>query len=115
MVERADLVVVAPAAPIPEFLRGLGDRLLADGDVHGRFLKGQMRSFVSGPGYWLVAQKSITGRGSRRPCILRLPMQRWPRHRGTYRGPGRTTHDNTLSRCRCDERRDGVRYAHDRH
>src|ERR1700722_14969090 len=39
VVEGADLVVGAPAAPVPELLRGLRDRLLADGDVHGRFLR----------------------------------------------------------------------------
>src|SRR5215813_9166217 len=34
VVERADLVVLAPAAPILELLRSLGDRLLAHFDVH---------------------------------------------------------------------------------
>ena len=35
VVERADLVVLAPAAPVGQLLRGLGDRLFADLDVHG--------------------------------------------------------------------------------
>src|SRR5580658_9728694 len=34
LVERADVIVFAPAAPILEFLRRLGDRLLADLDIH---------------------------------------------------------------------------------
>src|SRR5215472_13245509 len=34
VVERADVVVLAPAAPILELLRSLGDRLLAHFDVH---------------------------------------------------------------------------------
>ena len=34
VIERADLVVFAPAAPIFEFLGGLGDRLTADGNIH---------------------------------------------------------------------------------
>src|SRR5262249_59210550 len=34
LVERADLVVLAPAAPILELLRSLGNRLLAHLDVH---------------------------------------------------------------------------------
>src|SRR6185312_6502291 len=34
-----DLIVLAPAAPVPEFLAGLGDRALIDLDVHlQRFL-----------------------------------------------------------------------------
>ena len=37
VVERADLVVLAPAAPVRQLLGGLGDRLLADLDVHGAF------------------------------------------------------------------------------
>ncbi len=35
VVERADLVVLAPAAPVRELLGGLGDRLFADLDIHG--------------------------------------------------------------------------------
>src|SRR5260221_5201106 len=34
VVERADLVVLAPAAPIGQFLRGLLDCLKADTDIH---------------------------------------------------------------------------------
>src|SRR5262252_6760263 len=37
VVERADLIILAPAAPILELLRSLGDRLLAHFDVHLRF------------------------------------------------------------------------------
>ena len=36
VIERADLIVLAPAAPVRKFLRGLGDRFLADFDVHAR-------------------------------------------------------------------------------
>ena len=35
VVERADLVVLAPAAPVRQLLGGLGDRLFANLDVHG--------------------------------------------------------------------------------
>ena len=35
VVERADLVVLAPAAPVLELLGGFADRLLPDLDVHG--------------------------------------------------------------------------------
>ena len=35
VVERAALVVLAPAAPVRELLGGLGDRLFANLDVHG--------------------------------------------------------------------------------
>ncbi len=41
VIERADLVVLAPAAPIFEFLGGLGDRLAADSDVHSNFPSAQ--------------------------------------------------------------------------
>src|SRR5580692_12900621 len=34
LVERSDVVVLAPAAPVLELFRRLGDRLLADLDVH---------------------------------------------------------------------------------
>src|SRR5262249_46015195 len=37
VVERADLIILAPAAPILELLRSLSDRLLAHFDVHLRF------------------------------------------------------------------------------
>jgi len=37
VVERADLVVLAPASPVRELLGGLGDRLFADLDVHEAF------------------------------------------------------------------------------
>src|SRR5215472_10329674 len=40
VVERADVVVLAPAAPILELLRSLGDRLLAHFDVHRLLLPG---------------------------------------------------------------------------
>ena len=38
MVEGADLIFLAPASPVFEFLRGFGDRLFADLDVHEAFL-----------------------------------------------------------------------------
>ena len=34
LIERSDLVVLAPAAPVPELLRRLGDRLPIDLDIH---------------------------------------------------------------------------------
>jgi len=39
VVEGSDLVVRAPATPVLELLRGLRDRLLVDGDIHGRSLR----------------------------------------------------------------------------
>src|SRR5206468_832271 len=37
VIERADLIVLAPAPPVLELLRRLGDRLAADLDVHFYF------------------------------------------------------------------------------
>jgi len=38
VIERADLIVLAPAPPVLEFLRGFGDRLFADLDIDEVFL-----------------------------------------------------------------------------
>src|SRR5208283_1395582 len=37
VIERADLVVLAPAPPVAELLGGFRDRLPTDNDAHGRF------------------------------------------------------------------------------
>src|SRR5262249_45431419 len=43
VVERADLVVLAPAPPVLEFLRGLGDRSFAHFDIHPRLQSSVLR------------------------------------------------------------------------
>ncbi len=59
VIERADLVFLAPAAPVLEFPRRLGDGLLADLDIHQTFLSPGFRGVdpvaVRGPPEGAVA------------------------------------------------------------
>ena len=55
LVERADLVILAPATPVRELLGGFRDRFLADLDVHGAF-----------PSWFFFLQRGRAGRRLKR-------------------------------------------------
>src|SRR5262245_38813547 len=75
VIERANLIVLAPAAPVLELLRGLGDRLLAHLDIHRSSLPMLIsRSIPKGRAQGPIAPAAIPGR-PRRDCEPREALR----------------------------------------
>src|SRR5689334_7665750 len=62
VIERADLVVLAPTAPVLELLRCLGDRLFADLDVHNAVPSGLL----------IILQRAFPSMDARSRCNIAL-------------------------------------------
>jgi hypothetical protein len=78
MVERADLIVLAPAAPILELLGRFGDSLFAHVDIHPTVLRRPTEPFLPcRPG-----ERPYTGACSRRVLRITHGSRSWPEARG---------------------------------